>query len=159
MSTRTSIDLIRQAAECDANYIRLLKLMPRLHRCREQMPPDGLLTAFQVGDEPTDSATVAVRVLDAQRYTTHLEIAQSSTSGAGRWDPLMQVRVYHDAHTAEVVSFQGHRHLQPWYDQPNPWMYQADEKLQVNRFLGEWLSHCLAHGRSMPAPSVPLNIC
>jgi uncharacterized protein len=28
-------------------------------------------------------------------------------------------------------------------------MYQSDEKLQINQFLGEWLSLCLNQGRSI----------
>ena len=27
-------------------------------------------------------------------------------------------------------------------------MHQQDEKYQQNRFLAEWLEHCLANGRS-----------
>jgi uncharacterized protein YqiB (DUF1249 family) len=33
-------------------------------------------------------------------------------------------------------------------------MYCADEKMQVNAFLGEWLTHCLKVGRSMKAPAI-----
>jgi uncharacterized protein YqiB (DUF1249 family) len=34
-------------------------------------------------------------------------------------------------------------------------MHQPDEKLQLNRFLGEWLAHGLAHGRSEYLHEVP----
>ncbi|MBT8146491.1 MAG: DUF1249 domain-containing protein, partial [Gammaproteobacteria bacterium] len=71
--------------------------------------------------------------------------------------PTMQVRVYHDACTAEVMSYQNHRNFQPHYSQPNPLMYQRDEKIQVNRFLGEWLTHCLRAGRSLKVPDITFS--
>ncbi|MFM1895347.1 MAG: hypothetical protein RLZZ385_421 [Pseudomonadota bacterium] len=157
MSSKYSIDLIRQMAECDANYIRLLKLVPRLHRCRHSSNLQGTLAEFRVGERHTQPATVAITVLESYRYTTTLEIAQQP--GEGEWvrNPVMQVRVYHDAHTAEVVSFQEQRNFQPNYPQPNPQMFQRDEKVQVNRFLGEWLSYCLETGRCLSTPGSVLR--
>jgi len=60
--------------------------------------------------------------------------------------PELEVRVYHDARMAEVVSAGASRHLLGRYPYPNQAMYQPDEKSQLNLFLGEWLSHCLACG-------------
>jgi uncharacterized protein YqiB (DUF1249 family) len=60
--------------------------------------------------------------------------------------------VYHDARMAEVVTFAHLRRVFPHYDYPNPAMHQPDEKAQWNRFLGEWLSHCLRHGVPLDRP-------
>jgi uncharacterized protein len=57
------------------------------------------------------------------------------------------VRLYHDANLAEVVKCQRYRQFAPRYEYPNIDMHQIDEKAQMNRFLGELLAHCLAHGR------------
>ena len=37
-------------------------------------------------------------------------------------------------------------------------VYDADEKKQVNLFLGEWLSLCLREGRSSKLPLIPVGI-
>jgi len=177
-----SIDLIKQMAVCDANYIRLLKLLPQLaaylDRSFEDHAPlqaiqqvdtsseepekllEGVSREFSIADldGENEKVTVAIKILEAFKYTTTLEIIQKPVFKKWMTNPSMLVRVYHDASTAEVVSYQGHRNLEPRYSQPNPKMYHADEKMQVNQFLGEWLSHCLKVGRSMKAPELINNI-
>ena len=159
---RYSIDLIKQMAECDANYIRLLRLMPVLaaHRQRDfaslgvdnaaqaEKALEGMRTVFTLADLATEPVTVEITVLEAFKYTTTLEIVQRPVLREWMTNPSMLIRVYHDASTAEVVSYQGHKNLQVRYPQPNAKMYQSDEKGQVNQFLGEWLSHCLTVGRA-----------
>lgn len=177
-----TIDLIKQMAECDANYIRLLKLMPQLQayldRSFEDYIPsnsdaqvihneladpekilEGLSHEFAIADiEPGDEKVVVqIRILEAFKYTTTLEITQRPQLKKWMTNPSMLVRVYHDANTAEVVSYQGHRHLQSRYIQPNPKMYYPDEKMQVNAFLGEWLTHCLKVGRSMKSTAMQFS--
>jgi uncharacterized protein YqiB (DUF1249 family) len=58
----------------------------------------------------------------------------------------MVVRIYHDAQMAEVIGYQQGRHFQSRYEYPNKTMYHPDEKEQLNRLLGEWLSTCLTCG-------------
>ena len=60
----------------------------------------------------------------------------------------VEVRAYHDAGMLEVGSFQSHRRIQPRYNYPNEQMHQQDEKSQQNRFLADWLEHCLGNGHS-----------
>lgn len=182
-----SIDLIKQMAECDANYIRLLRLVPQLQayrdksfleyallcaaenddfklsECAETTEPEkyleGITSEFCIA-EPTvsgEKVTVSIKILEAFKYTTTLEIVQKPEFRQWMTNPSMLVRVYHDASTAEVVSYQGHRNLQPRYSLPNPRMYHADEKMQVNQFLGEWLTHCLNVGRSLKEPDILFN--
>lgn len=182
-----SVDLIKQMAECDANYIRLLKLLPQLQAYldrsfadyipansdadvinRELADPEKILEGisheFAIADlessdekgekdEKDEKVIVQIRIIEAFKYTTTLEITQKPQLKKWMTNPSMLVRAYHDANTAEVVSYQGHRHLQSRYAQPNPKMYCADEKMQVNAFLGEWLTHCLKVGRSMKVPA------
>jgi len=207
MKTREySIDLIKQMAQCDANYIRLLKLLPQLRACRNKTlvkkafykaqskleakaakksslaiaekkcnevkpktensmnesdysPPLGKIAEFYVADDAQSGqrTIVEIRVLESFKYTTTLEIVQKPEIGKWVSNPCMQVRVYHDASTAEVTSYQSHKNFKPKYSQPNPKMYQRDEKTQVNKFLGEWLTHCLEAGRSVIAPELVFN--
>ncbi len=69
--------------------------------------------------------------------------------------PRMRVHLYHDVRMAEVTDFQRQRHFHGRYRYPNAQMHQPDEKLQLNRFLGEWLEHGLAHGHSLDLPELP----
>ena len=182
-----SIDLIKQMAECDANYIRLLKLVPQLQAYRDKsffntvlrsnafegsLPTEqsssrdepekileGMGIEFCIADlEDSDcKVTVEITILEAFKYTTTLEIVQRPEFKKWMTNPSMLVRVYHDASTAEVVSYQGHRNLKSRYSQPNPKMYHSDEKMQVNMFLGEWLTHCLKVGRSVKTPDISFS--
>lgn len=88
---------------------------------------------------------VTFEVTHRSRYTTVLALdlpARVRSIGGMR----IKIRVYHDARTAEVIEFQGQRRFQAVYDYPNPEMRQPDEKVQVNRFLSEFLNACLRHG-------------
>ena len=165
-------------AECDANYIRLLKLVPHLQAYRDnsfaemamlqntgsekklieqlknsnepQKLLEGLFVEFCIADETSfgGKVTVEIEIVEAFKYTTTLEIRQKPVLEKWMTNPSMLVRAYHDASTAEVISYQGHRNLQPRYEQPNMDMYHSDEKMQVNKFLGEWLTHSIKVGRS-----------
>ena len=191
-----SIDLIKQMAECDANYIRLLKLIPELRDYRnkslvrnsffsnklinsneselpvqqkitDQTKPDqppthtlhGKVAEFYISDSHNSDQKIVVEisVIESFKYTTTLEIVQKPNIGKWLTNPTMLVRVYHDASTAEVTSYQNHGNFEPKYPQPNPKMYQRDEKTQINRFLGEWLTHCLEVGRCIKVPSLAFN--
>ncbi len=161
---RYKVDLPRHMAECDANYIRLLKLIPELESAGKARPAreceasaidewQALTWRFTV--DPASGPhefEVCLRVVEAFRYTTTLEIA--ALSGFSQWSgsPCMTVRVYHDAATAEAVSYQGHRGFIARYTTPNRKMYHQDEKKQINEFLGEWLALCLSAGRSLETP-------
>jgi uncharacterized protein len=140
-SRRYSVDLPAHMAECDANYVRLLRLFPGL-RSQDQQHINLPLTALD--------AEVVFEVLEKGPYTTLLKLDVRSPQ---KWlemaaAPTMTVRVYHDAQSAEVVSYQAQNRFHGAYEYPNTRMRQRDEKVQLNRFLGEFLSLCLAHGAS-----------
>jgi hypothetical protein len=133
---RYRIDLPAHMAECDANYLRLMKLFPGL---REQ---DVSVFGVMIGEHPH---RVELKVAERSPYTTLVELEQLPRAP---WNsrPRMVVRLYHDARSAEVVECHGARHFRAVYDYPNPHMHLPDEKAQVNRFLTEFLSLCLRHG-------------
>ena len=140
-------DLVSDMAECDANYIRLLRLFPNMAL------EDNL--EFGLTGTTEDGAVVNVSIDDRCPFTTMLTVRVSNEENKPwvRW-PLMEVRVYHDVKSAEVVSFQRHRNFQYRYHTPNRNMYQPDEKSQINRFLGELLTFCAEHGHSLE----PVNL-
>lgn len=137
--SRYKVDLAVQQACCEANYARLLKLMPAFTAA------DHWQYDVQAGEQRWQ---IRLRVTERARYTTMVEVTQHN--GLQQWgsSPTLQVRLYHDASMAEVTAWQGHQRLRPRYDYPNRNMYQRDEKAQFDRFLEDWLSFSLAHGQS-----------
>ncbi len=137
------MDLPAHMAECDANYLRLSKLFPRLKEFDSaSMGVDGNGTRLEV----------RLDVLDRSPYTTLVKLSQRPEVP---WNhkASMTIRLYHDARSAEVVEYQGRRHfLRAVYDYPNADMRHPDEKAQINRFLGEYLSLCLTHGVAAGVP-------
>ena len=160
---RYVIDLSAHIAECEANYARLMRLLPDLS------DTDRRTFSVRLGEsEPR------VRFEVAQRcpYTTVVRIVQDGhpapgqDPGASGDDPgqdsgqgsaqqvpglaetSLVIRIYHDAKAAEVVEYQNQRGFHAVYDYPNARMRHPDEKAQVNRFLGEFLGVCLEHGVS-----------
>ncbi len=142
LKKRYRIDLPAHMAECDANYLRLMKLFPAL---REE---DVSVFGVVLGEHPYH---VELRVRERGPYTTLVELLQLPDAP---WNPRprMLVRLYHDARSAEVVECHGARHFRPVYDYPNQHMHLPDEKAQVNRFLTEFLSMCLRHGLATSEP-------
>lgn len=155
MRPRYKVDLPRQLAQCEANYLRLTKLLPLLD--------SDDLREFSLPMHKSTSAgglRVMIRVEDRAPYTTtvlvsHGDIPSCDIPGLSPQAlqmPELRVRLYHDASMAEVVCWQRHRGIKPRYDYPNRQMYQRDEKAQLNLFLGEWLSYCLEQGHSVHSP-------
>ncbi|WP_444882960.1 DUF1249 domain-containing protein [Microbulbifer sp. PSTR4-B] len=134
------VDLPSYHADCDANYLRLSKLLPELSQralWRYQLP----------------GGTLVLRVVERSRYTTEVSLAAEVNLNECQWlePPDLTVRLYHDACMAEVIKANGRgpvggKGVDTAY--PNPRMQHADERPQANRFLGEWLEYCLANGRA-----------
>ena len=163
---RYNIDLGAHIAECEANYARLMRLLPDL--------PDTDRRTFSVR---LGQSETKVRFEVAQRcpYTTVVNIVQDpppvsgqdSGEGAGNGagngaeqnvpglaETRLSIRIYHDAKAAEVIEYQNQRGFHAVYEYPNARMRHPDEKAQVNRFLGEFLGVCLEHGVSSGQPIV-----
>lgn len=142
MKRRYVPNLKSDMAECDANYIRLLRLFPAIH---EQ---DSL--EFGVEGTTDDGAVVTIAIAERCPYTTMLSVRVTNDQDKPwiRW-PVLEVRVYHDLNTAEVISFERHRNFQYRYQTPNPQMFQPDEKSQINKYFGELLTFCVEHGRAL----------
>ncbi|MCH8140636.1 MAG: DUF1249 domain-containing protein [Proteobacteria bacterium] len=119
-----------------------MKLFPLLRE--EDVSVFGII----VGQHPSE---VRIEVLERSPYTTHIRRTQLPQAPWSK-KPSLTVRMYHDARSAEVVEYQHARHFRAVYDYPNQYMRQPDEKVQVNRFLGEFLALCLEHGVAVNEP-------
>jgi uncharacterized protein YqiB (DUF1249 family) len=138
------VDLTELHAICEANYARMLRLFPAYESSNS--------LEMLVG-----AAWVRLDVVERCRYTTIFHIHQQH--GESRWLGLLrvEVRAYHDANMLEVGMFQAHRQIAPRYRYPNRQMFQQDEKYQQNRFMADWLEHCLQNGRANLSVSAPLT--
>ncbi|TVZ37499.1 hypothetical protein P886_1840 [Alteromonadaceae bacterium 2753L.S.0a.02] len=129
-----SVDIRAHHAQCELNFYRLINLMPDWQDGRDEW-------AFSLGDGI--HYQVRLQVVDSARYTTTVEVVQHLQ---GIKPPRLVVRLYHDANMAEIISWDRHRNWQAQYDYPNPQMYAPDEKMELNRFLGDWLEFCHSQG-------------
>ncbi len=140
---RPLLDLSARMAVCDANYLRLRKLLPRFETgvVRTILLPG-------VGAGINSEHKLELRVLESFRYTTTVDLALSIAEATPVWfrSPRLTVRIYHDAGTAEVVSYQDQRGFKAVYREDEAPRFGWDEKNQINLFLAEWLSLCLEGG-------------
>lgn len=145
-------NLIADMAECDANFIRLHRLFPMMSE--EDSLEFGVDARRQSADTvqgtTEDGAVVTIRILERCPYTTMMTVKVTNEEDKPwvRW-PTLEVRVYHDIKSAEVVSFERHRNFKFRYHTPNQQMFQPDEKSQINRYFGELLTFCYEHGHSL----------
>lgn len=139
-------DLKTLQGECTANYLRLTRLLGDLEA--------GEMREIALRGRERRFGSLWLEVLEQAPYTTMLRVSQSGVLDAFIDPPRMLVHLYHDVRMAEVTDFQRQRHFHGRYRYPNARMHQPDEKLQLNRFLGEWLEHGLAHGHSLDLPLI-----
>lgn len=131
------VNLKSHHTQCELNFHLCMALFPH---CRtEQSQWQFNIAALT---PPYAKHRVLIQRLDLAPYTTTLQITQSQRAKSYITTPKLTVRLYHDVEMAEVVAWNNHRHWHPVYSYPNRQMYQRDEKLALNRFLGEWLVHC-----------------
>jgi len=144
-SRRHPLNLSTTMAVCDGNYIRLLKLLPGFSAGQQRAFALPALGKHLHGGL---EHVVQLQVVEKFRYTSSVSMrVQLSGPGSAYYQPpTIQVRLYHDASTAEVVSYQqqGAFHIRP-LPGTGP-EFTRDEKQQVNALLAEWLTLCLDHG-------------
>ena len=138
---RYRVDLVELQAACEANYARLMRLLPSMREVGS-----ARRVAISQGDQQV--GVLALEVVESCPYTSTVQVSQEHSLP---WLPVpqLEVRVYHDARMAEVTAAQRARRFRGIYPYPNAAMHQPDEKTQLNLFLGEWLSHCLACGHEL----------
>jgi uncharacterized protein YqiB (DUF1249 family) len=116
----------------ERNYIglrRLIPLMPRDRRPLRSRVPGGL--------------DLHLQLLEWHRYTTDLTLTYLFERSNGlRAEPDLQIRIYHDARQAEVMS----AHLRHWPEFAAEHCPGLHARWRANRFLWKWLNYCLYQG-------------
>lgn len=139
MRQRYQVDLQAMQSVCELNYARLNRLISQLSSMSDTY-------CIEVGTLH-HQRQITFTALEQTKYTTLLDISQCDLALSWLPPATFRVRVYRDAKMAEVITYQGQRHFRARYGYPNAEMYHPDEKAQLNRHLGEWLSYCLKDGR------------
>ena len=117
----------------EANFAKLARVVPGLRNLQDHLCVRG-----------PDNSQLELRVLETSKYTTTFSLHLSHDRNQPLLSSMqMKIRNYYDASVTEVLAFQKHHRLHARYKYPNSQMYQSDEKWQTNRFLEEWLDHCL----------------
>lgn len=155
------VDLSALMAVCETNYWRLRKLLlplfPELENNTKfhfSIPASGETALVKNAER-----YICLHIIERCPYTTTLEFSEIKDDGTSAnlshkstlekqcgLSPQLTVRIYHDAKTAEVISFQQQKNFFGRYEYPNAQMRQQDEKFQLNNLLAEWLHHCLHYG-------------
>jgi uncharacterized protein YqiB (DUF1249 family) len=129
-------DLKEFMALCASNYAKLSRLVSMV----ELEVGQGF--ALEVDKQPN----LLISLEQSSKHTATYRLLQDSEEVSLKRRYL--VRMYHDAKVAEVLSGLNQGMLPPVYPYPNNQMKQPDEKIQLNRFLSEWLNFCLEFGQS-----------
>ena len=129
------VDLAELMRVYETNYAKLNALLPVEHEV-------GDVRCYQ-----TVNMLYQLTVNEVTKYTTLIDICQSDAMPVFPL-PKMSVRLYHDARVAEVCASGDFSRVKAKYDYPNTKLLQKDEKFQLNKFLGEWLTFCLKTGIS-----------
>jgi uncharacterized protein YqiB (DUF1249 family) len=122
-------DLERRLSCCSKNYQKLAQIIPT------HFTGEGTITLSlgQLG-------YLEIRLESLSEYTWALTLRHTPR----KWPTWltgaqMQVRLYHDAKLAEVVSFSGNDAVSEQNSSLDVNMLYPDEKQQLDDFLGEWL--------------------
>ena len=134
-------------AQCEVNFLHLQRLLPGFP-CGQQKLVDVTLGARH-------TQRISLCVAERNPYTAQVVLHQEKPVWGGRGIEL-HVRAYLDVCMAEVVGSPPINRLLPRYPYPNPRMLARDEKWQLNRLLGEWLSLCISDGHAAGDASIAL---
>lgn len=138
-------DMKKHAALCEANFVRLKRLMGE--------SPHNIQASCI--DQHNNRVDISAEVIETFKYTQTIKLTKRLHDVPAPMDQVeLIVRLYEDARMAEVVTWHQGKQLAGIYRYPNEQMYQIDEKEQANHYLAQWLSHILMHGISTQ-PWVP----
>lgn len=140
-------DLREQGAVCETNFMRLRRILRDFERDDERL--------FRIEAGELVNTDVTLTVVERFRYTATVRVALRQHHMPDAFArQTFHVRVYLDANTSEVMNLERTGSLKGVYTYPNPNMYQADEKAQLNRWLSEWLGLLGRHGLSQSVSSL-----
>ena len=120
----------------ESNYVRLKRLIPDLR----QVPDEQV-------SEVSGDCRLYMKVVERSPYTTTLTLTYLFDTPAGVIaDPDLQIRIYHDAHLAEVLQCaRWHRHDVLAAIKSDLHSQLSDRWLR-NVMLNKWLDYCVECG-------------
>lgn len=120
----------------ESNYLRLLQLIPELHRL------DGYYRSRVAGD-----CDLHLEILERSRYTITMSLSYFfEEKGTRIADPDMKVRIYLDGQMAESMSFTGdHRHAE-LRRLCRAHRHELDKRWRRNVVLNKWLEFLMDRG-------------
>ena len=120
----------------ESNYLRLLQLIPELHRL------DGYYRSTVAGD-----CDLHLEILDRSRYTITLSLSYFFYDNEVRVaDPDMTIRVYLDGQLTEAMGFSGdHRHVE-LRRLSRAHRHELDSRWRRNIVLNKWLDYLMEQG-------------
>jgi len=159
------IDLALHLGRCQADYIRLCKLIPDRSQRNKRFIKCPLGADNLLGIE--------IQIVTRSHYTDTVVINQwhictaapdSARANLPEWlydFPSMKIGVYHDVHLIEVLAV-GPRNLlskgcpgkSMYNGMASPKDSHLAEKINCHRFLSELLEFCIDKAMIMPAPEV-----
>lgn len=97
-----------------------------------------------------DGLDVRLDVLERHRYTLDLRLTYAFVDAAtGEPAPSAQLRMYNDAHVAEVLACCADRRLLSRIGPLEPARSVFDKRLQRSTFLSRWLEYLAEQGHSL----------
>lgn len=138
----------------EQNYIKLRNLMPE-----QALLGDNAISVVQ------GCLDLHYELLESCKYTSIFRLTYHfNEKNRGRAEPNLEIRLYHDARVAEVMSGTLHCDYYQCIDSKyGVGMLSGDQNLlarkwKLNRFLYKWLNFCLAQGHKFqPANSTDIS--
>lgn len=129
------------------NYHRLMRLF-----APAALQPGGYLSSLD------DHPDLRLDVIQHHKYTLDLRMTYCFTdSDTGELAPSAHLRLYHDAHMAEVLHCEGDRRWAPLFGAVLPPARDVfDRRLRLNSFLNRWLEYLADQGHGA-ATLVPIS--
>jgi uncharacterized protein YqiB (DUF1249 family) len=134
---------------CESNYQKLFKLIPDLMAVKE--------TAIGFAPHHT---MLHLEIIERTPYTMTLELSHCfNKDNDDLMVPAVRIRLYLDAHLAEVLSDHARAGVSQVFKDPGLSREIMNYKWRLNYFLQKWLDHCLkkdylfSPAKAMPAES------
>ncbi len=119
------------------------------HRIARLFAPAGLAPG-RYRSSLDDGLDVRLDVLERHRYTLDLHLTYDFVDAAtGEPSPSAQLRVYHDAHMAEVLDLCADRRLVRAIGPLHPARDVFQRRLRMSSFLNRWLEYLAEQGHSV----------
>ena len=137
-------DFVSLMTVYESNYVRLKQMVPALRTLQG--------THLSLID---NDCRLALRLEEQAAYTTTFNLTYVFTTEAGEFaDPDLTVRVYHDAHLAEVLACaRWHRH-RILASLSNTLKREPNDRWRRNMMLNKWLEYCLDCGHQFPVAAL-----